>query len=177
MISLIAAADRNNAIGYDNKLLCSLKGDMKHFVSTTMGKPIIMGYKTFESLGCKPLKGRLNIVLTNSPMAMTVEHMHVLDKHENLMFESMEFILFMIEQSPETEFMVIGGQQTYELFVPMASRVYLTRIHHAFAKADSYFPRLHTDTWNLKTVLPFANDEDNEHSFNLLTFEREGLPC
>lgn len=177
MISLIAAVDRNNAIGYENQLLCKLKGDMKHFVSTTMGKPIIMGYKTFESLGCKPLKGRFNIVLTNSPMAMTAEHMDVLEQHENLVFESLDFIKFMIEQSPEKEFMVIGGAQTYNLFLPMADRVYLTRIHHFFEKADSHFPILYPSSWILTETLPHSSDDENEYPFNLLTFEREGLLC
>lgn len=172
MISLIVAADENNAIGFENKLLCRLKDDMKHFIKKTKGKPIIMGYKTFASLGHKPLKDRLNIVLTRSPMALTMDHLHLVD--ENLVFESLEYIQFMIEQSKDKEIVVIGGQQTYELFLPVASRVYLTRIHHSFPEADSYFPMLDSSEWSAKLDARHAESEDNDHPFSIYTFERKG---
>ncbi|UOE58177.1 dihydrofolate reductase [Cytobacillus oceanisediminis] len=175
MISMIVAADSNNAIGYENKLLCRLKDDMKHFVRTTTGKPIIMGSNTFESLGKKPLKDRFNIVLTNSPMGLTIEHLDTIDQYENLMFEDFEFIQFMVNQSPEKEFVVIGGQKTYELFLPFASRIYLTRIHHKFENADTFFPELSLDDWFIKEFHGSGlKNEDNDQFFSLYTLERTG---
>jgi dihydrofolate reductase len=174
MISLIVAADENNAIGFNNRLLCRLKDDMDHFVRTTTNKPVIMGYNTFASLGHKPLKNRFNIVLTKSPMAMTINHLHLIEENENLIFESLDYIQFMIEQSADKEFVIIGGQQTYELFLPMASRIYFTRIHHAFPKVDSYFPKLNDSDWSVTSEAYHKESEDNDHPFSIYTFERVG---
>lgn len=173
MITLIGAADLNNAIGFENKLLCTLKDDMRHFVNQTKGKPVIMGYTTFASLGFKPLKGRFNIVLTNSPLAMTAQHFDVLEQHENLVFESLDYILFMVEQSPEKEFMVIGGQKTYELFLPLASRIYLTSIFYCFNQADTYFPDLDLKEWTPKIIERVPSDARNDHPFIIMKYERK----
>lgn len=80
----------------------------------------------------------------------------------------------MIEQSKDKEIVVIGGQQTYELFLPMASRVYFTRIHHSFPEADSYFPMLDSSEWSVKLDARHAESEDNDHPFSIYTFERKG---
>lgn len=175
MISLIVASDMNHAIGYQNELLCRLEEDMKHFVKTTMDKPIIMGRKTFESLGCKPLKNRFNIVLTNNPMAMTVDHIDVLHDYSNIVFENFEMVQFMTEQSPDKEFIVIGGQQIYELFLPYASKIYLTRIHHQFKQADSFFPVLEQEEWKLTYREKFNRymAPEGEHAFTISILERK----
>lgn len=174
MISLIVATDQKRAIGFQNKLLCRLKDDMKHFVKTTKDKPVIMGSTTFASLGYKPLKDRFNIVLTNSPMALTLEHTKLIEENENLLFENLEYIKFMIEQSPEVEFMVIGGQQTYELFLPMTDRIYYTEIFNTFPFADAYFPKLDIKDWKIVGSERFKQNEDNEYPFNIFTLERKG---
>lgn len=173
MLSLIVAADRNFAIGNKNNLLCRLKTDMLHFVKTTKNKPIIMGYNTFTSLGFRPLKDRFNIVLTRSPMAMTLEHQNAIEKNENLIFESLEYVQFLIEQSKHDEFVVIGGQQIYELFLPSASKIYFTHIEHSFSDADTYFPALDPADWVITSCIPHQADEFNDYPFTRFTFERK----
>ncbi|MES9681679.1 dihydrofolate reductase [Gottfriedia acidiceleris] len=174
MISLIVAADSNRAIGFENKLLCRLKDDMKHFVKTTKNKPVIMGSTTFASLGNKPLKDRFNVVLTKSPMALTLQHANIIEENENLLFESLEYIKFMVEQSPDVEFMVIGGQQTYELFLPLADRIYYTSIQKKFPKADAYFPKLDVKDWTIVDSKMHLQNEDNDYPFNIYILERVG---
>lgn len=170
---MIVATDENNAIGQDNNLLCRLKDDMRHFVSMTKNKAVVMGSKTFASLGHKPLKNRFNIVLTREPMAMTAEHAELLETHDNLIFESLDYVHFLMDNSEE-EFFVIGGEQTYNVFFPRCERVYLTRIHHDFTKADAFFPFFPNPAeWTLTPLSYFPMGAGNDHAFTIFQYDRE----
>ncbi len=137
MISLIAAMDRNRAIGKGNALPWHLPDDLKHFKHITLGKPVVMGRKTFESLGCRPLPGRRNIVVSRNGFA--AEGAEV--------FASLEEALAAAQAEAE-EVMVIGGAQIYQQALPRADRVYLTRVETEVEGADAWFPEL-DDSWQL----------------------------
>ena len=134
MISLIVAHDKNRVIGYENKMPWHLPGDLQYFKEMTMGKPIIMGRKTFESIG-RPLPGRRNIVIT---------------RNENYNADGIEVVSSLDEALQLTkdagETMVIGGEQIFRLALPLADRLYITLIDVEF-KGDTYFPKY--EGWQL----------------------------
>lgn len=134
MISLIVAHDKNRVIGYENKMPWHLPGDLQYFKEMTMGKPVIMGRKTFESIG-RPLPGRRNIVITRnkSYKANGIEVVSSLDEALQLTKE-------------DVEVMVIGGEQIFRLALPLADRLYITEIDEEF-KGDTYFPEY--EGWQL----------------------------
>ncbi|ATP40093.1 dihydrofolate reductase [Solibacillus sp. R5-41] len=128
MISLIVAHDKNYVIGYENSMPWHLPGDLQYFKEMTMGKPIIMGRKTFESIG-RPLPGRRNIVITRNAdyEAQGVEVVGSLDE-ALLLVKDVE------------EIMIIGGAQIFEQAMTIADKLYITVIHHEF-NGDTYFPK------------------------------------
>ncbi len=127
LISLIVAHDKNRVIGLNNKMPWHLPGDLQYFKEQTMGKPMIMGRKTFESIG-RPLPGRRNIVITRNAdyTAKGIEVVH-----------SLEDALALVKDEPEI--MIIGGEQIFREALPLADRLYVTEIHHTF-EGDTYFP-------------------------------------
>src|SRR5687768_9857959 len=136
IISLIVAAGENNAIGKNNHLPWRLPDEMRHFKNTTMGHPVIMGRKTFES-NDNPLPGRLNIVITRNMdfQAKGCAVVHSLD--EALKEASKENI---------EEVFVIGGEEIFRQALPIADRLYLTRVHYAF-EGDTFFPAFDQKEW------------------------------
>ncbi|MER1957387.1 MAG: dihydrofolate reductase [Solibacillus sp.] len=156
MISLIVAHDKNYVIGYENGMPWHLPGDLKYFKDMTMGKPIIMGRKTFESIG-RPLPGRRNIVITRN------------DKYHAQGIEtvsSLDAALALVKDVPEI--MVIGGAQIFEQAMPLADKLYITLINHEF-KGDTYFPRY--DGWRL-TSSQQAIDSGEGYTFRYCIFEK-----
>lgn len=139
-IAMIAAVAENNAIGINNKLPWYLPGDLRYFKAVTMGKPIIMGRKTFESLG-KPLPGRTNIVMTRDPEWMNDSVRVVANLDEALALASS-----IAEIDGVSEVMIIGGEQIYQQALPQADRLYLTRVGQSFA-GDAFFPELVPQEW------------------------------
>lgn len=137
-IALIVAAADNDVIGRDNALPWDLPGDLAHFKRTTMGKPILMGRLTYESIG-RPLPGRTNIVISRDPdySAAGVRCVQSLE-------EAIELAQHIARSDGSSELMVIGGAQIYALALPMASRIYLTRVH-AEPAGDAF---LHGIDWN-----------------------------
>ena len=132
-MNLIAAVDRNWAIGYQNKLLTSIPEDMKFFRQTTTGKVVVMGRKTLESFpGKKPLKNRTNIVLTKNP-SYQVEGAVVVHTMEELHEE--------LKKYNSEDIFVIGGESIYRLLLDECDRAYITKIEYAYT-ADAYFPNL-----------------------------------
>lgn len=138
-VSLIVAADEHGVIGHNGALPdWEAPGDLKRFKELTMGKSVIMGRKTYESIG-KPLPNRWNIVLSRSLLEGTGIHIARSWK------EALDLAALF---SQEAEVMVIGGADIYSQALPIASRVYLTRVygrHHG----DAFFPRLDTKSWKL----------------------------
>lgn len=157
IISLILAMDENRGIGKQNALLCHLPADLKHFKEITLGKPIIMGHKTYLSIG-KPLPGRLNIVL--SRQNRTIEGVTVV--------HSLEQALLLTHNAPEI--MIIGGGTLFEQSLPIAQRIYLTLIHHQF-KADVYFPKLDADRWILTESFTKQCDEKNKYDMTFYRYD------
>ena len=127
MISLIVAHDKNRVIGYESKMPWHLPGDLQYFKEMTMGKPIIMGRKTFESIG-RPLPGRRNIVITRNKQYKS-------DGIETV--SSLEEALMLTKNDEEV--MIIGGEQIFRLALPLANRLYITHIN-AELNGDTFFP-------------------------------------
>ena len=157
MFSIICAVASNNGIGYKNKLLWSLKGDMKHFVKVTRGRTVVMGQKTYESLFIKPLPGRKNIVLT-------------LDKNFQApgceIFYSLESFLDKYKNAAE-EIFIIGGASIYKQFIPYSEKLYLTLVADA-PVADTYFP----DYSDFKIISESEMQEENGIKFKFAEFKR-----
>ena len=158
IVSLIAAIDEEGGLGINNQLLCHLPADLQHFKSITMGKPIIMGRKTFDSIG-KPLPGRKNIVLTRS--LSSIEGVTVVD--------SLLSALSLVKDIPEI--FIIGGAELFSKSMQMATRLYLTRIHHQFS-ADVFFPKIDGHLWTCRTKEFRMHDEKNEFDMTFYTYER-----
>jgi dihydrofolate reductase len=157
-ISLIAAVDEAGGLGLNNQLLCHLPADLQHFKKITMGKPIIMGRKTFISIG-KPLPGRLNIILSRT--TASIEGV--------LIFDSLEKALNHVKEYPEI--MIIGGAELFKETISKSDRLYITRIHHHF-KADVFFPEIKPLLWNCLSEEFRPNDEKNKYDMTFYTYER-----
>ncbi|MDP3561137.1 MAG: dihydrofolate reductase [Legionellaceae bacterium] len=158
IISLIVAMDENGGIGHKNQLLCHLPEDLKHFKKLTLGKPIIMGYKTFQSIG-RPLPGRLNIVLTSQERTIdgvTIAH-------------TMQQALNIAGAVPEV--MIIGGSTLFLQYLDLAQQIYLTRIHHKF-DADAFFPKLDSARWSTHELANKKHDEKNAYDMTFFLLKR-----
>ena len=150
-ISIIAVEGKNGELGKGNSLLWDLPLDMKHFKNTTSGKTIIMGQKTFESIG-KPLPNRRNIVMTRNP-DWKAEGVEISRSKEDT-----------IKLLGKEESFVIGGGQIYKLFLENADKLYITRVEGEFPEADTFFPKIDPLKW--KIVKEEKHRKDNEHSFD-----------
>ena len=160
-LTIVVAVADNGVIGQKNKLPWHLPADLRHFKSTTMGKPILMGRKTHESIG-RPLPGRLNIVLTTQPdyLAEGCRVVHSID-------EAIE----LVEGEGGDEVMVIGGAKLYEEALPRADRIQLTRVHADFA-GDTWFPELEASDWMEIASEQRQADTDNAYACTFVTLER-----
>jgi dihydrofolate reductase len=160
IISLLVAADENNVIGKDNKLPWHLPSDLKYFKNLTWGMPILMGRKTFESIG-KPLPGRKSIVITRSNEW----------QHENVdVVHSVEEAVEKASSYGANEIFVIGGAEIFRTSFASARRIYLTRIHHHF-EGDVFFPPLNTD-WKLVSNKDVAPNQKNQYAHSFQVYER-----
>lgn len=158
ILSLLVAADEQNVIGKDNQLPWHLPNDLKYFKNQTWGMPILMGRKTFESIG-KPLPGRKSIVITRNS---EWQQDHITIVH------SIEEAIKKAEALDVKEIFVIGGAQIFESSFPLAGRIYLTRIHHRF-DGDVHFPRIPSTEWKMIRERHCTADEKNayDHSFQV----------
>ncbi len=163
LISFVVAAATNNAIGKDGKMPWHLPNDMKHFKNVTWGMPVVMGRKTFESLG-KVLPGRKNIVISRQP-GWNVEGTVAVQKIEDA--------LFVAKQTDAKEVMVIGGGEIYKALFDKASRIYLTRVE-AEPEADTFFPSLSPKDWYLVSQQIHEADEKNSYNYSFQLWERIG---
>lgn len=162
MLSIIVAVAKNNVIGKDNKLIWHLPEDLKRFKKITTGKNIIMGRKTFESLG-RILPNRKHIILCND-MQMNIddERVIVLDDISKLS----DYI-----DSDEENF-VIGGATIYKLLMPMCNKLYITHIDEEF-DGDVYFPKIDLSIWKEENVEKGITNEDNPYSYKYVTYIRK----
>ncbi len=162
MFSIIAAVDENFAIGYKNNLLCRISDDMKRFKSLTMGKKVLVGRKTFESIK-NGLPGRKMIVVTNNKnykkeITDDIEICYDLKK------------ILMDNKDTSEEIFIIGGAQIYSFSLAYAKRIYLTHIKNKFL-ADTYFPKINESDWQIER-LPIFFDAKNNVSFQYEDYKR-----
>jgi dihydrofolate reductase len=162
MISFIVAMDKNHVIGLNNRLPWRLPRDLRFFKEKTMHQTVIMGRKTFDSIG-KPLPNRKNIILSRSGGDFPQEIEVVSDINK---------ILEWNEADPEKEYFVIGGAKIYEQMLPFADRMYITWIDHAF-QGDTYFPQFSEAEWALTAKERGEKDEKNPYDFYFLQYDRK----
>ncbi len=160
MITLIAAAGENNELGKDNDLVWHLPDDFKRFKKLTTGHHIIMGRKTFESFP-KPLPNRTHLVITRNKEYQ---------KEGAIVVHSLDEALLKAQNDPQP--FVIGGGEIYNLAIDTADKIELTRVHGTF-EADTYFPEIDMDKWQLISEVKHEKDEKHNYSFSYLTYERK----
>ncbi len=158
-LSLVVAASSNNVIGSDGGLPWHLPDDLRHFKRLTTGKPVIMGRRTFESIG-RPLPDRRNIVMTRQTDYAA---------HGCEVVSSVSEALELVHGVDEV--MIIGGGQVYRDFLPHADRIYLTRVQ-ADVGGDTYFPGIDENGWHRVMSEHHAADERHAYAFDLMVFER-----
>ena len=161
-ISLIAALDRNRAIGKGNQLPWRLPDDLRRFKALTLGKPMLMGRKTAESLG-RALPGRANLVLTRSPAA-PLAGMQVV--------ESLAQACALAAESDAAELCVIGGGEVYALALPLATHLYLTHVQTVVPGADVFFPSWDIDLWREDGREAHEADARHAHAFSYVDYSR-----
>lgn len=159
LVSIIVAIAENNVIGKDNKLVWHLPKDLKHFKETTSGHFIIMGRKTYESNG-RPLPNRTNVIITKDKnyKAEGCKIVHSLN-------EALDFA------KNESEVFIIGGGEIYKQAMPIADRIYLTKVHQPF-EGDTFFPEINMKEWSELNRQYFEPDERNKYPFSIITLVR-----
>jgi dihydrofolate reductase len=165
-IALIAALDRNRAIGRDNELPWRLPDDLKRFKALTLGKSVLMGRRTAESLG-RALPGRLNLVLTRSGQAPFADMQPVASTDEALRLAA---------EAGASELCVIGGAEIYALMLAQADRLYLTHVDTEVEDADAFFPAFDAAPW--KPVARERHPADAKHAvaFEFVDYLRQPAP-
>lgn len=165
ILSIISAIGKNNEIGKKNALLWDLPADMKHFRETTKEHTVIMGQKTFESIG-RPLPNRRNIVIT-------------IDK--NFTFEGIEIVhspeeldeLLKKSEKPDEEAFIIGGGQIYKLFINKADRLYITHVDVEFSDADTFFPIIDMGKWIKFSSNFYKADGLNKYNLEFVVYVKK----
>lgn len=173
ILSIISAIAKNNEIGMKNALLWNLPADMKHFKETTSGHPVIMGQKTFESLGTspdgtpgRPLPNRRNIILTldkefkrdNAEVYYSIEDL------EKALNETL---------GKDEEAFVIGGGMIYKLFIDKADKLYITQVDAEFPDADTFFPIIDANKWEKTESKPYPQDELNAYNLEFAIYKKK----
>jgi dihydrofolate reductase len=158
-LSIVVAISENNAIGKNNQLLWHLPADLKHFKEITSGHPIIMGRKTYDSIG-RPLPNRRNIVITRKT-DLNIPNVEVVN--------SLQEAIALCEK--ENEVFVIGGAEIYKHALALTNRIYLTVVHQNY-EADAFFPALEKDEWKEVAKEYHQADEKNNVAYTFSTLER-----
>ncbi len=161
-LSMIVAKSLNGVIGVNNKLPWHLGDDLKKFKTLTMGHHILMGRKTYESIG-KPLPGRMHLVISASPKEATEQVLWF-----NSVFRAIKFA----ERQGEKELFIIGGAQIYKTALPLVDRLYITDVK-AEIKGDVYFPTLSLKNWNCIQEESVEKNEQNDFSFSMKVLDRK----
>ena len=158
-LSIIVAISENNAIGKNNQLLWHLPADLKHFKEITTGHTIIMGRKTYDSIG-KPLPNRRSIVIT---------------RNADLIIEGVEVVTSLANAialcTQDEEAFIIGGAEIYQQALPFSTHLYLTRVHQEY-QADAFFPVLDPAVWKEINSITYPADEKNSVAYTFSTLER-----
>lgn len=161
-ISIIVAVSDNDAIGVEQRLPWRLSADLKHFKALTVGHTVIMGRNTFDSLPNGPLPNRRNIILTSQTD---------LDIPGCTLCHSLQEALHVC--AGESEVFIIGGASVYRQSLPLADTLYITRVHHTFNSADTFFPSVDWNEWEEIEKSDFMPDEKNEYAYSFYTCRRK----
>jgi dihydrofolate reductase len=166
IISLIVAASENNAIGKNNQLLWHLPNDLKFFKNTTWAMPVIMGRRTYESFtGDNPLPGRFNIVITRQAGWKPIH-----DRTQ--VATSLMQALDLARKTDCRETFIAGGGQIYAGALPVADKIYLTRVHAAL-DGDTFFPVIDEKKWALTSNIDFPADEKHAYAYSFQVWEKK----
>lgn len=164
IISFVVAASANHAIGKNNSLLWHLPNDMRFFKNTTWAMPVVMGRKTFESMNNQPLNGRTNIIITSkNDLQAATGSIHLADSPQ----QAVE----LAQHTDCKELFVIGGGEIYKAFMPMADKIYLTRVH-AELDGDTFFPELSPGEWEMVSSLDAPADEKHAYPYSFQLWRR-----
>jgi len=157
-IQIVVIVDERNGIGKNNQLLCHMPADLKHFKKLTVGHPVIMGRKTFDSMG-KALPNRRNIVITR----------------QDLQIENCEVVASIgqaLEACQNEELIsIIGGATIFQQSMDLVDKIHLTCMHHSF-EADTFFPKLEAAVWKITEQEDHPADEKNPYPYSFITYER-----
>ncbi|MGM9925125.1 MAG: dihydrofolate reductase [Bacillus sp. (in: firmicutes)] len=159
IVSIIVAMDENRVIGKDNSMPWRLPRELQYVKKTTMGHPLIMGRKNYESIG-RPLPGRRNIILTRDTEfeAQGCEIVHSPEEALRIC-------------AGEEEIFIFGGEQIYKIFLERTDKLYITKIHHAF-EGDTFFPEINESEWKEVSVEQGITDEKNPYIYYFHVYER-----
>jgi dihydrofolate reductase len=158
-LSIIAAIGKNHELGYQNKLLWHIPADLKRFKTITSGHTVIMGMKTFESIGSKPLPNRRNIVLTHRDLKSDTV----------IIANSIRQIFELIDNNEET--FILGGALLYRQLLPMTRKMYLTHIEKEYS-ADTFFPAFDRNDWNVIENIRVSGDKKAGVDYSFITYLR-----
>ncbi len=155
--SLVVAASTNNAIGKNNQLLWHLPNDLRFFKNVTWGMPALMGRKTFEALGNKPLNGRINLILTSDKNYK---------QEGTVIVHKIRDAGFFAAENDYKELMILGGANVYAQTIDDADNIYITRVHHVFEDADAFFPAIDERKWKLVSNEDHLKDDKHAYDYS-----------
>jgi dihydrofolate reductase len=164
-ISLIVAKARNNVIGKDNQLVWKLSGDLQHFKRTTLGHHVIMGRKTFESMG-RPLPGRTSIVITRN------KEYQVPSPHQ--VVHSLDEALKIVEEKGLEQAFILGGAEIFKQALPLTDEMIITEVD-ATPDGDTLFPSVDYSAWEKISEEGHPKDEKNEYNYTFVIYHRKSL--
>lgn len=167
LISLIVAHSSNRVIGIDGQLPWHIPDDLKYFKAITLGKPIIMGRKTFDSIG-KPLPGRLNIIITKNT-DLTIEECVVVNNLEAAITEAKNY--FKTQDTDQEEIFIIGGAQIFKQSMEFANKIYITEVHAEYA-GDVFFDELSDNDW-IEVSRDLHDSENDKIPFSFVTYSKK----
>ena len=166
IVSLIVAIPNNLAIGKNNKLIWNLPKDMKFFMDTTIGHPVIMGRKNFESIPEKyrPLKNRVNVIITRNKNYSA---------KECIVVNNIEDSIEILKDKGLKEVFIIGGGEIYKRFLEnnLIDRMYITHINESF-EGDTFFPKVDFDSWKSTKIMNHIKDLENPHDFRIIRYDK-----
>ena len=160
MLSIIAAHDENYGIGIRNELPWKLSDDLKNFKKITENNYIVMGRKTFESIG-KALPNRKNIILT---------HQQEYTQDKCIILNDIQQVINLSKDKPHYEIFIIGGAQIYNIFLPHIDRLYITKVH-ATLEADAFFPKWDKEDFKRIGYKQYSKNKTNEYNFDFEVWE------
>lgn len=163
ILSAIVAMSENNAIGRDNDLPWHLPDDLKFFKRTTLGCPILMGRKTYESVG-RPLPKRLNIVVSSQKDLGLPESV--------LLFDNLDDAIARLKEEPTEQGFIVGGGNIYKQTMPLLDRIYITKVHTTIDDAHAFFPEVSEDEWELTWSEKHEPDEKHAYAFTFQQWDR-----